>query len=104
MENDSNEKPEEILSKLNLETSKTFWIELLPFFAKDMVVHVSHNLDLIEVAYQLSKDNKKQIEEWMENKLILKVTDELATTWHENNMLVWAIVIKPWVLVQLVVD
>jgi len=104
VENDSNEKPEEILSRLNSETSKTFWIELLPFFAKDMVVHVSHNLDLIEVAYQLSKDNKKQIEEWMENKLISKVTDELATTWHENNMLVWTVVIKPWVLVQPVVD
>ena len=69
-----------------------------------MVIHVSHNLDLIEVAYQLSKDNKKQIEEWMENKLISKVTDELATTWHENNMLVWTVVIKPWVLVQPVVD
>ena len=51
MENDSNEKPEEILSRLNSETSKTFWIELLPFFAKGMVIHVSHNLDLIEVAY-----------------------------------------------------
>ena len=104
MEDYSNEKLEEILSKLNLETSKTFWIELLPFFAKGMIVHVSHNLDLIEVAYQLSKDNKKQIEEWMENKLISKVTDELATTWHENNMLVWTVVIKPWVLVQPVVD
>lgn len=104
MENDSNEKPEEILSRLNSETSKTFWIELLSFFAKGMVIHVSHNLDLIEVVYQLSKDNKKQIEEWMENKLISKVTDELATTWHENNMLVWTVVIKPWVLVQPVVD
>ena len=104
MKNDSNEKPEEILSRLNSETSKTFWIELLPFFAKGMVIRVSHNLDLIEVAYQLSKDNKKQIEEWMENKLISKVTDELATTWHENNMLVWTVVIKPWVLVQPVAD
>ena len=74
MQNDSNEKPEEILSKLNSEASKTFWIELLPFFAKGMVVHVSHNLDLIEVAYQLSKDNRKQIEEWMGSKLISKVT------------------------------
>ena len=67
MENESNEKPEEILSRLNSETSKTFWIELLPFFAKGMVVHVSHNLDLIEVAYQLSKDNRKQIEDYLDN-------------------------------------
>jgi hypothetical protein len=63
MKNHFNGKSGEILSRLNLETSKTFWTELLPFFEKGMAIYVSHNLDLIDVAYQLSQNNKKQLKE-----------------------------------------
>ena len=36
----------------------------------------------------------------MKKKYVEKVNDELAKAWHKNNMIVWAVVIKPWILVQ----
>jgi len=103
-ENKNEEAPEDILAKINKETSKMAWTELLPFFAKGMAIYVSHNLDLIKVAYALSEDDKTQLEKWMAEGLVANVTDEQASAWHESNVVVWASVIKPWLLVQSIVD
>ena len=103
-ENINDETPEEVLAKLNSETSKIAWTELLPFFANGMAIYVSHKLDLVNVAYELSEDNKKQLEVWMAEGLVANVSDEQASAWHESNVHVWAVVIKPWVLVQPIVD
>jgi hypothetical protein len=103
-ENINEGTPEEIINKINRETSKMQWTELLPFFAKGMAIYVSHSLDLIKVAYALSEDNKQQLEEWMKEGLVANVSDEQASVWHESNVVVWACVIKPWVLVQPIVD
>ncbi|MAJ91069.1 MAG: hypothetical protein CMF40_02655 [Legionellales bacterium] len=100
LNNTEDKKSEVSHHKLNLETSKTPWRELLPFFAKGTVIYVSSNLDLIDVAHQLSIDNEEKIKEWMKKKYVEKVSDELAKAWHKNNMIVWAVVIKPWILVQ----
>ena len=96
--------PEEILNKINRETSKMQWTELLTFFAKGMAIYVSHNLDLIKVAYALAEDDKAQFEAWTKEGMVANVTDEQASAWHESNVVVWATVIKPWVLVQPIVD
>lgn len=56
------------------------------------------------MAHELSVDNKTQLEAWMAEGLVAHVTDEQASAWHESNILVWAVVIKPWVLVQPIVD
>jgi hypothetical protein len=103
-ENKNEGTPEEILAQINLETSKFAWTELLPFFAKGMAIYVSHKLDLIKVAYALSEDNTRQLETWMTEGLVANVSDEQASAWHESNVTVWAAVIKPWVLVQPIVD
>lgn len=95
---------EEILTKINRETSKMNWTELLPFFAKGMAIYVSHNLDLIKVAYALADDDKQQFEIWTKEGMVANVTDEQASAWHESKVVVWATVIKPWVLVQPIVD
>ena len=102
--NINEETPEDVLAKINSETSKIAWAKLLPFFAKGMSIYISHKLDLVDAAYELSQDNKKQIEEWMIDGLIANVSDEQASAWHESNVVVWAVVIKPWVLVQPIVD
>lgn len=103
-ENRNEGTPDEILDKINRETSKMAWTELLPFFAKGMAIYVSHTLDLIKVAYALSEDNKPQLETWMKEGLVANVTDEQASAWHESNVVVWASVVKPWLLVQPIVD
>lgn len=94
---------QEILrAKVNLETSRIAWKELQRFFASGAAIAVSSNLDLIEVAYQMSVDNKLQVTQWLESGMLGKVTDEQAAAWYEADADMWAVVISPWVLLQLV--
>lgn len=92
---------QEILrAKVNLETSRIAWKELQRYFASGAAVAVSSKLDLVEVAYQMSVDNKTQIAEWLQQGMVGKVSDEQATAWYEADAEMWAVVISPWVLVQ----
>ena len=48
-------------NKVNLETSKIAWRDLQRFFASGSAVFVAPSLDLVDVAYQFSIDNKIQV-------------------------------------------
>ncbi len=87
-------------TNVNLETAQIAWKELQRFFASGMAIFVSDDLDLVEVAFQMSKDNAEYIQEWMAVGKIGKVVDEQAATWIEADAMVWAVVVKPYVLVQ----
>ena len=87
---------------VNLETSQIAWRELQRFFANGTTVFVDQNLDLVEVALTFIKDQNTLVENWVNESQIHKVTDQQALEWYENDMLVWAVVVKPWILVQAV--
>lgn len=87
-------------AKVNLETSQIAWKELQRFFAAGLAIAVAAKLDLVEVAYQFSQDNKSQVEQWMNQGLIAAVSDQQAGEWYDNDALVWAVVVRPWILVQ----
>jgi hypothetical protein len=87
---------------LNLETSRIAWEELQRFFASGKAIFVSDTLDLIDVAIQISRDNKEQVVQWMEAGLVTPVSDAQAQIWFETNAEVWAVVVRPYVLVQAV--
>ena len=87
--------------KVNLETSRIAWKELQRFFASGAAVYVAPGLDLVEVAYQFSVDNKTQVERWLDSNKVARVSDQQALEWHETDAIVWAVVVKPWILVQL---
>jgi len=87
-------------TKVNLETAQIAWRELLRFFASGAAIHVSEDLDLVEVAFQMSQDNTAQIKRWILAGKLGKVTDEQATAWVDTDALLWAVVVSPWVLVQ----
>ena len=82
------------------ETSKTPWHELQYFFASGMAVYVSDELDLVEVASCFADDNKAMVEKWVQDNLVMPVADKQAKNWYDENAMVWAVVVKPWVLVQ----
>ena len=88
--------------KLVAETAKIPWRELQRFFANGTAVFVSPTLDLVEAAYQISIDNVKQVEKWREDGILCPVTDALAIEWLEKDTLVWSVVVRPWVLVQVI--
>ncbi len=86
--------------KVNLETSRIPWNELQRFFASGSAVFVASSLDLVEVAHQFSIDNKELVAEWLEAHLVELVSDQQALEWLEADAEVWAVVVKPWILVQ----
>ncbi|KPQ29020.1 MAG: putative conserved small protein [Marinobacter excellens HL-55] len=96
----SPESPDEIKARLNLETSRIHWHELQTYYARGQVVRVAAELDLLNVASELTADNKAQFEQWMSRGDIGDVSPDLARAWYDRNAELWAVVIAPWVLVQ----
>jgi hypothetical protein len=89
-----------IRAKVNLETSRIEWKDLQRHFANGSAIFVSSDLDLVEVAFQISEDNKAQVKQWMDAKQVGAVTDEQALSWYEADAEMWAVVVSPYVLVQ----
>ena len=85
---------------INLETAKIAWKDLEVYFAGGNVISVSPKLDLIDVALVITEDNAEQLKAWTEQGLVDAVTAEQAQTFHETQASVWAVVIKPWILIQ----
>ncbi|MBL4607792.1 MAG: DUF2288 domain-containing protein [Pseudomonadales bacterium] len=93
--------PNDLLhGKINLETSHINWHELQTVFARGQVVRVSSELDLVEVAIKLSEDDKNTLESWMTSGHVGEVDNETAKQWYETKKDLWAVVVRPWVLVQ----
>jgi hypothetical protein len=94
------EKDTELRDKVNRETARLPWTELLKHFAAGNVVWVANSLDLVDVAVRISHDDKENIGKWMSAGLLGKVNDEQAQNWLDTNAQVWAVVVSPFVLVQ----
>lgn len=87
-------------AKLGSETAKIRWRELQRFFAQGRAIAVSPGMDLIEVALAVSGDDASQLQRWMTSGKVERVSDDQARHWVEADALVWAVVVRPWVLVQ----
>ena len=87
-------------AQLNTETAQVEWTELQGFFAKSALVHVSSNLDLVDVAAHIACDDNVAVQAWMAAGKVLKLDDETAADWQNRNPLLWAVVVAPWILVQ----
>ena len=91
-------------ARINGETAKIPWLELQRFFAAGKVMWIAAELDLVDVAFALQKDDLQQVETWAEARQIAPVSDEQARAWVECDALLWSVVVKPWVLVQETAD
>ena len=97
--------PEEVAKQsdratINAETAKIAWVELQRFFAAGKVMLVAAELDLVDVACAFQLDNVEQVKTWTENLQISPVNDDQAKQWVVSDAMLWAVVVKPWVLVQ----
>ncbi|MBS3805850.1 MAG: DUF2288 domain-containing protein [Oleiphilaceae bacterium] len=91
---------DELKAKLNLETSRIGWHDLQTYYARGHVVRVSPDLDLLDVAAELTADNRARFEHWMSDDQVGDVSPELARAWYDRHAQLWAVVVAPWVLVQ----
>lgn len=101
--NDMKTKPEndtELYDKVNRETARINWNELERHFAQGNVIYVSEELDLVDVAVRISHDDKENVQRWMAEGKLHKVTDQQAQTWAVADSMLWASVVHPFILVQ----
>lgn len=82
------------------ETAKIPWLDLQRFFAAGKVMRVNPELDLVVVAFALQEDDIEQLKIWTEAMQVFPVTDDEARCWVASKASLWAVVVKPWVLVQ----
>ena len=87
-------------STLNQETARIPWRDLQRFFAQGKVIWVRDGLDLIETALLIARDDAPTIDVEMGRGGIVPVPDRQARHWFETDASLWAVVVKPWVLVQ----
>lgn len=87
-------------TKLNLETARISWHELGRYFAAGRVIRVTPELDLVDVAGAMAKDDTPRVKAWLTAGRVAPVTDVEAKAWQEADTVLWAVVIKPFVLVQ----
>lgn len=96
----NHEKDEELRRRLNSETSKLRWTELQRHYAGGNVVAVDASLDLIEVAVGIAQDDTESVKKWMADGRLARLGDIQAAAWQQADVELWAVVVKPWVLVQ----
>ncbi|MBU2515777.1 DUF2288 domain-containing protein [bacterium] len=97
-------KPElskaELIEKLNNEIAPVPWKDLQIVFARGITIFVSPELELVEVAFQISNNNTSLVEQWMAEEKLDRVIDEQAKEWFETEAELLTAIVKPWVLVQ----
>ncbi len=91
---------DELRAKLNAETGKIHWPELERHFARGAVIRVTGDLDLVEVAVRMARDDRPAIERWLNEGKMDRASAEDARGWQQRDPLFWAVVVAPWVLVQ----
>jgi hypothetical protein len=94
---------DEMRQKINLETAQIEWGELQREFARGVVVVVGKDLDLVDVAMVLNKDDTARFEAWVRENKIHRALDDDAKRWNETKPVFWSVVVAPWVLVQEIV-
>ncbi len=96
------QKQQALRSKLNSETSQISWDELQRFYASGALITVSEQLNLLDVACGFANDDKSMVEGWLGAGEVCPVDEQTAGRWFEEKKTMWAVVVAPWVLVQLV--
>lgn len=91
-----------IRAKINSETAKIPWQELQRFFAGGNTLLVATELDLVDVACAFHQDEVNIVKSWTDDGRVGAVTDEQARDWIDKDTPLWAVVVKPWVLLQII--
>ena len=94
------EAQQDLRRQLNSETAKIAWTDLQSHFARGVVFAVATNMDLVEVAAYLAEDQQEQAQTWQAAGQLATVSDEQAQQWFDEQQVLWAVVVKPWILVQ----
>ena len=87
-------------TRLNHETAVISWAELVKHFARGVVIRVGPEVDLIDAAAVLAKDDTASLQAWIDQGTVSRASDDNARDWTAREPDFWCVVTAPWVLVQ----
>jgi hypothetical protein len=87
-------------AELEAECGEIPYAELQKFFAKSMLVNVGPDLDLVDVALAMAQDDADTLKQWADSGQVQRAHDEHARRWLNNQALLKAVTVTPWILVQ----
>lgn len=93
---------QELRKELANMVGPTEWDWLKPHIARDVVVLVDPQLDLIEVGIALTHDNVQLVQRWIGEQLMTKPTKDQLQTWGVvgPSYKLQSLIVQPYVLVQ----
>lgn len=91
---------ENLRTKLNVETAPMAWATLAPFFARGQLLRVASSLSLLDAAVAIAEDDADQVAQWQASDSLALVSDAEAQRWQAGDATLWAVVVRPFVLVQ----
>lgn len=95
-----NEKNMTTRERFEREKAQIAFRELQKHFAKGIMIIISSELDMIDVAMKIHADDTRSIQQWMNENKITRAHDEHAKIWLEQDTEFMAVTAAPWVLVQ----
>lgn len=87
-------------TRLNGQTAKIHWHDLQRYFARGVIRQVASGWDLITVGKAIIDNDSAQVQAWLDEDVLTVPDSECAQRWVTANAELWALVIAPWVLVQ----
>lgn len=90
----------ELRQILNSETGVLKWIEIEKHFARGVVIYVSPESNLLDIAVGFAKDDKMLVKGWLNSGVVSALSTETAKDWQQRDPDIWGVVAAPWVLVQ----
>lgn len=90
----------EVRSNLKNSSSKINFNELKLEIVKDLIILVSPDLNLLEVAEGCAKDDSASFKIWLENGLVKKPTYEQMLIWKAENKIFDCCLVKPFIFLQ----
>lgn len=77
------------------------WHNLLPHAARDSLVLVNPDLNLVDVGVAVATDNVSSVQRWISEALITKPTLEQLEHWERDRSRQFnALIVQPYILIQ----
>ena len=74
--------------------------EIENFFARGMLILISEDTDIIDVAMIIQTDNTNLLEKLIKQGQVVRAHDDHAIKWSHENTQLMAITAVPWLLVK----
>ncbi|WP_085581662.1 MULTISPECIES: DUF2288 domain-containing protein [unclassified Pseudomonas] len=95
-----NQEPSTLYAKLLGETASIRWKELERFYAQGALLWVDPGLDLIAVAEAVASDEGEKVAAWLAAEKVAKLSETRALDIFGRDPEMWAVVVRPWILIQ----